>query len=171
MPQPFPNWTAPYMGRRFSPKGRGPELWDCWGHYRDLAAARLGLDLPAFTEGYGGTKQADRDDIARLIAHGESDWQPIWIRDQLAPNEPMLRELAQSRWQEGDCLKFRIFGRPMHVAYLIKPHMALHIYEGANSAGLYYDQPEWASLLLGLYRHRSLCNGAASVVARPDPPA
>lgn len=139
----IPAWAAPWIGRPYADKGRGPDAFDCWGFVRAILAAERGVVLPDYAEAY--TTADAPDSVAQAVTVGLSaGWQPV--------AEP----------QAFDLLILRIAGRPWHCALLVNGVQFIHcappnlhgVQQGSCVDRL--DSPRWSRRIDGFWR----CEGA-----------
>lgn len=118
--------SVPYLD-----KGRDYVGWDCWGliacAFRDV----LGVELPSWADAY--TTAADREEVARLIDGGKSDWSEV--------AEP--RDLDVALLRDGRTAS--------HVGLIVGGRL-LHSRAGADT--VLEPLLRWRPRLVGLYRHR-----------------
>lgn len=129
-------WYDKYIGTGFEEKGRGPDVFDCWGllkwAYEHDHPRRI--ILPGYEEMYKSTN--DKETLGRVIF-----------------------EERQERWKEvetplaWDAILVRMQGVPMHVGIVTKPGMMLHCALGVGTAHESYNSTRWRNKVLGFFRY------------------
>jgi len=129
-------WWNKYIGKAFEIKGRGPDVFDCWGLlqcvYKQDHPQKI--ILPGYEEFYECTN--DRDTISKVIfEQKEARWSEI--------TEP----------QEFDAILLRMRGVPMHVGIVTQKGYMLHCAHGVGTSHEKYDQMRWRNKVLGFFRY------------------
>lgn len=129
-------WWNNYVGAEFDEKGRGPEVFDCWGllqfvYANDHPKKHI---LPSYIECYESTN--DRAALAKVI---EGEKQNRW-REVDVP-------------QEFDAILLRMRGVPMHVGLVTKKGHMLHCAQGIGTVHERFDSIRWRDKILGFYRY------------------
>lgn len=129
-------WWNKYIGAGFQIKGRGPDVFDCWGLLQWVYAhdhpARPAL--PGYEEFYEDTN--DRDTLSQVIFEQR---QARW-REVTAP-------------QEFDAVLLRMRGVPMHVGVVTKPGHMIHCAHGIGTTHERFDSLRWRDKVLGFFRY------------------
>lgn len=107
-----PTELAPYLGKEFEWRGRGPDRYDCWGLVRAIYADCLGIDLPSGIDDYPAMD--DKAARGRLLQDGQDGWRAIVTRG--LPMEPLTVHAAP---QSGDVVLMRRGQWLGHVGLLV----------------------------------------------------
>lgn len=127
--------TDDYIRIPFMDHGRTHEGADCWGLACIIFAQELGIELPSLTN-YSDTK--DRIKISDIIKNESISWN--FIR----PGEEKPFDIAV----------FRMLGRPMHVAVVVKHGLMIHCERGSGVyLTRYYKEGQWDKRLEGFFRY------------------
>lgn len=128
-------WTDDYIGLPFRPDGRDRTGLDCWGLYRLVLRERSGLDLPDYLGVYTAADAVSLRAAAAMMDREESLWTPV------------------STPAPFDLIRMRRGPLGAHVGCVVSPGLMLHIQEGGTSRLDHYDWSDWASRVVGFYRH------------------
>ena len=134
-----PAWVAPWVGLPFRSRGRGPDDWDCYGLIRGAVAARCGVELPMYLDGYD--RAEDSVEVARVVAAALPDWRAVGRQDE----------------REGDVVLLRTRdGRGAHVGLLVGdglPGFVLEMLPRMRSVCPRREGPVMEPRILGAFRH------------------
>lgn len=134
----IPAWVAPWIGRPYAVRGRGPDAFDCWGLVAAVVAERWGLELPSHAGEY--ETAADRHDLAAVVAGGQSEW----------------TEISPAAARVGDVVVLRLAGAECHVGLVVAPGWFLHSLRGCDSVIESWEHAAWRNRLAGVWRHAEI---------------
>jgi cell wall-associated NlpC family hydrolase len=128
-------WWQKYLGENFAEKGRGPDLFDCWGllrwvYFHDHIDK---IVVPDYLEFYDSTNE--REKLGELIDKESRAWKEV--------TDP----------KPFDCIVLRMRGVPMHVGIVTQKGYMLHCAQGVGTVHERYDSLRWVDKVLGFYRH------------------
>ena len=126
-----------YIGLPFKPKGRDREGLDCWGLLRLIYLEQFGIELPDYAEHY--EEDLDGQVIAGVVEFEIPCWTPV----------------PRGQERQGDAILLRIKGEPMHVGFVLRKGLMIHIMKGIDSVTENYRSRKWEKRILGFYRYDS----------------
>lgn len=139
-----PSWIQKYVGLKFGDKGRGPDVFDCWGLVRWIYMNEFDVVLPDYMGGYSTV--TDDAAVERSVLSGINDG---WSR----VDNPV----------DGDVVLFNIYGKPVHVGMVAGQDYFLHSPEDDFSRRERLSDRMWKNRVEGFYRHdRLLGHGEAA---------
>lgn len=124
-----------YMPIPFKERGRDHDGVDCYGLVYLIAREQLGLEVPAYTDGYA-TCMDQREISAMIQQETVSTWRPVERRDI----------------QLGDLVVLRIAGHPWHCGLMVNRYDFLHIERGSNVCRDRIGSLRWEKRIDGFYR-------------------
>lgn len=127
-------WYNKYLNKGFADKGRGPNLFDCWGLVQHVYKIERNIDLPSYLDSYQHTLECQA--IAEKIEQEQKKWDLV--------NEP----------KEFDVIILRMNGLPMHVGIITNPNYMLHCIQGVGTVHESYNNMRWKSKVVGYARYR-----------------
>ena len=127
------SWWSKYAGLPFGEKGRGPDLFDCWGLFAWIFQNEKGITLPDYLDLYNTT--CDRA-LAGVI---EQETAKRW------------RKVDDPQAFDGVLLMQRGVG--MHVGVVTKPGYMIHCEKDVNTVHERYGVGRWANKVMGFYRY------------------
>lgn len=138
-----PAWVAPWVGRPFADRGRGPEF-DCWGLVTAVVLERWGVELPSHAGAY--VTGADRADLARVVAGVRGEWAEI----------PAAQAVA------GDVVLLRLGGQECHVGLVVASGWMLHTLTGRDSCVESLSDRAWRNRVAAFFRHAAIAEARAT---------
>lgn len=135
----IPAWVAPYIGKPFRDRGRGPDAYDCYGLVRAVLADQYAVrDLPSYAARY--ERVNDHLTVAKLFFQETTSarWRRVALQDATPP----------------DVLLISLAGR-QHVGILVTLDQFLHVLPGRETC-IERLRPHWAVRVDGVYRHEAL---------------
>lgn len=151
-----PAWAGRYIGLPFKERGRGPDVFDCWGLARFMRFEETGVLYPSYVECYEQfddfTKADAAEHIGRVILANMDDWE-IVEQPNHDPTKGEVQPLNLAKHRPFDCLLIRMKGQPWHVATVVAPGIMVHIEEGHDSVWDRYDSFKWRNRILEIRRH------------------
>lgn len=171
-----PAWCADYIGVPFLERGRDRAGCDCWGLVRLVLAERFGVAVPSYAGDYATI--ADHGRLSELInkgistteaqRHGEGHERTMSVARQAREKNRVgslcLRvSVVEPVWfaveeaGPGDVMLLRLRGLPIHVGIVVAAGWMLHTHKAADAVLDRFGGIEWRNRVLGIYRHRELC--------------
>ena len=130
-------WYNKYIRAKFAIKGRGPDVFDCWGLLQWVYAHDHPdkIILPGYEELYKTTY--DKEHLANLIfEQRQAKWQPVTTP------------------QPWDAILLDFEGFAMHVGIVTEPGWMLHCGHGINTSHEKYPSIRWPdSKIQGFFRY------------------
>ena len=135
------SWSNRYIGTPWREFGRSAAGCDCWGLACLVYACELSISLPSYTGTYVSAEE--HAEIAALIDDGRRS--PLW-HPVSAPEAFDLAVFRRGRWAS-------------HIGIIVRPGLMLHM-AGEDAAKLEdYRTGQWASRLVGIWRHTDRIGG------------
>lgn len=131
----LPAWCESWIGLPYLKDGRQRSGLDCWGYFALLQRERHGFDIAEY-DGPSWSKDADVNAIAEAARA---------FAQRFAEVEP-------GEESEGDGVLFNMMGAPMHIGYVVRKGLMLHIEEACDSCAERYTDRAWAKRIAGFYR-------------------
>lgn len=142
MPLKLPAWCAPYIGAPYAKGGRTLEGADCIGFFLLLQRERHGRELPEYDGPLfeqGRTRKDTQAHIATMAQSAEAF-------------ASLFEPIEAGSEAEGDAVLLRMRGAPMHIAYVVRRGVMLHLADEASSCAEDYTQRIWEKRVVGFYR-------------------
>lgn len=133
-----PAWAEAYIGIPYVEEGRDLVRdggVDCWGLLLLIWRERYGIVPPAY-DGPHWHKGADAAEIGVAIERESARY----------------TEIAPGCEREGDAIKLRLRGHPLHIGLVIAPGWMIHTHETAAVCIENYRGLAWNRRVLGFYR-------------------
>ncbi len=127
---------AAFVGVPYSPRGRDPAGWDCWGCVRWGRWAVFDRHSPDWSDAYTAADFASVSQLAETTAR--------LVRERLSA----WREVPA---QAGAVVLLTIFDRPAHVGLMLTGDEMLHAFGRAATTIERVDSLRWSGRVVGFF--------------------